>query len=254
MSKPFRAGMFGGKFMPYHKGHLYCLETASRLCDRVYQLLMANCVDEERILRTLSGDELLALSPEQRYARMRAAGRRLGNVETIYMDISQCRTPSGDEDWDAETPLVLRACGHFDAVFGRTLYEALPIIYDMEENGTFGDVIVYSLVTNCDIEEEDIEEIIEHSGGKPTFWITTFGVTNNGNEVLRNVIPRYDNAYLVEWGEIADQHWEWILADGLHLNHEGSVAYADLIRWTITSDLLKPEFAALKFKPITTRK
>lgn len=118
MSKPFRAGMFGGKFMPYHKGHLYCLETASRLCDRVYQLLMANCVDEERILRTLSGDELLALSPERRYARMRAAGRRLGNVETIYMDISQCRTPSGDEDWDAETPLVLRACGHFDAVFG----------------------------------------------------------------------------------------------------------------------------------------
>ena len=76
MSKPFRAGMFGGKFMPYHKGHLYCLETASRLCDRVYQLLMANCVDEERILRSLSGDELLALSPERRYARMRAAGRR----------------------------------------------------------------------------------------------------------------------------------------------------------------------------------
>lgn len=144
--------------------------------------------------------------------------------------------------------------GYFDAVFGRTLYEALPVIYEMEENGTFGDVIVYSLVTNCDIEESDIEKIIEHSSGKPTFWITTFGVTNNGNEVLRNVIPRYDNAYLVEWGEIADKHWEWILADGLHLNHEGAVAYADLIRWTITSDLLTPEFATLKFKPITTRK
>ena len=117
MAKPFQAGMFGGKFMPYHRGHLYCLETASRLCERVYQILMANCVEEEAILRSLPEAERLALSPERRYARMRAAGRRLGNVETIYMDISRCRTPSGEEDWDAETPLVLEACGHFDAVF-----------------------------------------------------------------------------------------------------------------------------------------
>lgn len=118
MAKPFQAGMFGGKFMPYHRGHLYCLETASRLCERVYQILMANCVEEEAILRSLPEAERLALSSERRYARMHAAGRRLGNVETIYMDISRCRTPSGREDWDAETPLVLRACGRFDAVFG----------------------------------------------------------------------------------------------------------------------------------------
>ena len=137
--------------------------------------------------------------------------------------------------------------GYFDAVFGRTLYEALPVIYEMEEKGTFGDVIVYSLVTNCEIQESDIEEIIEHSGGKPTFWITTYGVTNGSNEKLRNVLPRYDNAYLIEWGELADGHWEWILSDGLHPNHEGSMAYADLIRRTINKNVLRPKITFHQF-------
>ncbi len=114
----YRCGMFGGKFMPFHKGHLYCLETASRLCEHVRQILMAGSPDEERILRNLPPDRREALSPERRFERMKAAGDRLGNVETILLDISACRTPEGAEDWDAETPLVLARCGRFDAVFG----------------------------------------------------------------------------------------------------------------------------------------
>ncbi len=116
--KPYRAGMYGGKFLPYHRGHLYCLETASRLCDVVYQILMVGCVDEERIMAGQTALDKALLSPGARFAAMRAAGERLGNVITILMDISACRTPEGDEDWDAETPLVLSACGRFDAVFG----------------------------------------------------------------------------------------------------------------------------------------
>ncbi len=116
--KRYHAGMFGGKFMPYHKGHLFCLETASQMCDLVYQILMTGCVQEEEIFLTLNPEERAGLSPENRFSRMKTAGDRLGNVKTILMDISGCRTPEGDEDWDAETPLVLAACGHFDAVFG----------------------------------------------------------------------------------------------------------------------------------------
>lgn len=116
--KPYRAGMFGGKFLPYHLGHLYCLETASRLCDAVTQILMVGGVDEERILAGPTALDKALLSPEARFETMCAAGERLGNVRTVLMDISGCRTPSGEEDWDAETPLVLTACGRFDAVFG----------------------------------------------------------------------------------------------------------------------------------------
>ncbi len=118
MSKRFRAGMYAGKFMPYHLGHLFCLETASRLCDRVWQILMVGCVEEEAILRSAPRWEKEMLSPEYRFRHMEEAGRRLGNVTTVMMDISRCRTPGGEEDWDAETPLVLGVCGRFDAVFG----------------------------------------------------------------------------------------------------------------------------------------
>jgi HTH-type transcriptional repressor of NAD biosynthesis genes len=113
----FGIGMFGGKFMPYHLGHLYCLETASRMCGEVFQILMTGCAQEESILKQASGSSAELLDPAYRFRIMKAAGDRLGNVRTICLDISRCRTPEGEEDWDAETPLVLEACGHFDAVF-----------------------------------------------------------------------------------------------------------------------------------------
>ena len=116
--KRYQAGMYGGKFMPYHRGHLYCLETASRLCERVYQVLLSGGAEEQAILRALTPGQRNGLTPAQRYLRMKEAGDRLGNVTTVWLDISACRTPEGEDDWDAETPLVLEACGRFDAVFG----------------------------------------------------------------------------------------------------------------------------------------
>ena len=118
MSKRYAAGMYGGKFFPYHKGHLYCLETASALCEKVWQILMVGSVEEEDFLRRFPEKNGGILTASHRFRCMEAAGRRLGNVETILLDISSCRTPDGQEDWDAETPLILARCGHFDAVFG----------------------------------------------------------------------------------------------------------------------------------------
>ncbi len=130
--------------------------------------------------------------------------------------------------------------GYFDAVFGRTLYEGLDTIYDLENSDALGDVVVYSLVTNCYIEEEDIENIIAHSGGRPTFWITTYGVANDSNAKMRRVIPKHDDAFLVEWEDLAMKHrGEWILPDGLHPNEAGSKAYAELIRQTINNSVLR---------------
>ena len=42
-------GFYGGKFLPMHKGHLYCIDTAARQCDHVTVLMFVGGDDELRI-------------------------------------------------------------------------------------------------------------------------------------------------------------------------------------------------------------
>ena len=110
------------------------------------------------------------------------------------------------------------------------------------ENGTLGDVVVFSLGTNSYIEEADVEELINYCGDRPNFWITTYGVANDSNEKTRNVIARHDRSFMIDWESVALAHPGYILADGLHPNAEGSVAYAQCIHDTINECLeLEPK-------------
>lgn len=120
----YEVGMYGGKFMPMHKGHLHCLEVASRLCERVYLLLFVGgfC---ERMIRDL--DDRYILSEESRWRVVKDVAGRFENVTPRYVDVSECVTSDGAEDWYAETPLVLDACGgHIDVVFSSE-----PELYDL---------------------------------------------------------------------------------------------------------------------------
>ncbi len=129
--------------------------------------------------------------------------------------------------------------GYFDAVFGRTIYDGKKVLNYMSQNGTLGDVIVFSLGTNSYIEEQDMEDLIADCGGKPTFWLTTFGVSNDSTEKMIRVAERYDNAYIIDWGSLAGEHINtYILADGLHPTPEGAAAYAELIRERINEEVL----------------
>ena len=122
MSKPFCVGMYGGKFMPMHKGHLHCLKEASRLCDKVYLICTKGGADEERIAKEIErGDTEIGefLTPEFRLEQIQRAAAMFDNVVPIMVDLSSCRDERGNEDWDMETPIILEACGEtFDAVFG----------------------------------------------------------------------------------------------------------------------------------------
>lgn len=124
--------------------------------------------------------------------------------------------------------------GYFDAVFGRTIYDGKKVCAELSENNTLGDVVVFSLGANSYIEEADVEELISYCGDRPTFWITTVGVTNDSNQKMQNVVDRHDNAYMVDWQSVALENLStYILADGLHPTAQGSVAYAQVIRETI---------------------
>lgn len=128
--------MFGGKFIPFHKGHEYCLSVASSQCKTVYCIMFVNGTDEENIDMD---DKLKSM----RYNLFFNAVFRYDNVIPIILDVKKCRKDDCTEDWDAETPLVRHVVGNkLDAVyssevsygdyFKRAYPEAKHILVDPE--------------------------------------------------------------------------------------------------------------------------
>lgn len=108
-------GMYGGKFMPFHKGHQYCIETACKECKKVYVILFFGGSDEMKIL---AKDKSKYLYLEVRKARVLDIVKKYKNAIPIFIDVTKCRKADGSEDWDAETPLVRNVVGNkLDAVY-----------------------------------------------------------------------------------------------------------------------------------------
>lgn len=131
-------GFFGGKFYPMHKGHLYCIDTAARQCDHVVVIMFINGDDE---LRTQNPDDP-TLMIDYRIEQGRRVCSMYPNVDFVVIDVLDLKLPNGDEDWDAETPLVRRYVPKMDfvyssepeygAYFSRAYPEATHIIVDAE--------------------------------------------------------------------------------------------------------------------------
>lgn len=116
--KKYKTGMYGGKFLPFHLGHRYCVETAAKECETVYVIMFCGGVDEEMILRD---NPKSWLSVEERTRKLYALCEEtsiFAVVIPVLIDISSLRYPDGSEDWDAETPLVREIVGNqLDAVY-----------------------------------------------------------------------------------------------------------------------------------------
>ena len=111
----YKIGMYGGKFMPFHKGHKYCVEVAVNECEKVYVILFFGGSDEEEILKL---DKSCYLSVESRKKKVLELTSNYNNAIPIFIDVSKCRHKDGSEDWDSETPLVRNVVGNMlDAVY-----------------------------------------------------------------------------------------------------------------------------------------
>ncbi len=132
-------GFFGGKFMPLHKGHLYCIDVACRMCDRVVVIMFINGEDECEILKT---DHSPELKVEARIKQLEKVCSLYPKVEFHIIDDAKLKLPNGMTDWDAETPLVRKWVPKMDYVyssepsygeyFSRAYPEAQHILVDVE--------------------------------------------------------------------------------------------------------------------------
>ncbi len=117
--KKYRIGMYGGKFMPFHKGHNYCIEFAAEECEKLYVILFYGGADEEEILLNNSEEYLTV---ESRVRCINKIIKNYNNIEFVLIDVSGLRKEDGSEDWDAETPLVRNVVGNeLNAVYSSEL-------------------------------------------------------------------------------------------------------------------------------------
>ena len=117
-AKKYHIGMYGGKFLPFHKGHRYCVEVAASECDIVYVILFWGGADEEVILREHPEDWLSVGERKKQMLRICQDLQPYAEVIPALIDTGSLRLPDGSEDWDAETPLVRDLLGwQLDAVY-----------------------------------------------------------------------------------------------------------------------------------------
>ena len=111
----YEVGMYGGKFMPFHKGHRFCIDTACSECRVVYVILFYGGSDEVEILQN---NKSKYLSVESRKRKVVNLTKNYENAIPIFIDVTNCRYEDGSEDWDSETPLVRNVVGSkLDAVY-----------------------------------------------------------------------------------------------------------------------------------------
>ena len=177
-------------------------------------------------------------------AKAKAAGNKpltLAEMQDLYDDASEMNIIMvGDSvmlaAYDALQAQFPNA--YIDAVFGRAIGESTQALQDLADKNQLSTVVVLSVGTNSTITDDQVEKLIDICGERPVFFITTYGVTNDSNKKQAEVAAKHDNAYIIDWESLAMEHMnEYILADHLHPNEEGSKAYAKLIDDEITKDL-----------------
>ena len=117
----YGTGFFGGKFLPFHRGHLDCIMRCASECEKLYVVLMHSGEEEQKVLASYGGPfPIELLSPHVREIAMRCELAPFENIEVISYD---CRdaderaAAEGEHPWFYECRDMVSLMGRFDAAF-----------------------------------------------------------------------------------------------------------------------------------------
>ena len=120
MRKMYDRGFYGGKFLPFHNGHRYCIRVAASECRELVVILFSNSEEETEIMSSETMLDKKLLSEESRIDAIREECRKYDNVRFAVLDCSVMHRQAvidGTDLWDSETEYVIREVGDFQAVY-----------------------------------------------------------------------------------------------------------------------------------------
>lgn len=117
MGKKFKRGLVVGKFMPFHKGHEFLIDTAKENCDEVY--VLACHTPEEPIS---AEDRYKMLSGHYEYPSMVDSGVIVKSVDTSHLPQYESDCNTLDEFYAPWIPFIAEHAPDIDSVFTSEAY------------------------------------------------------------------------------------------------------------------------------------
>ncbi len=117
----YHVGFYGGKFMPFHKGHLNCILRASSQCEKLYVVLMYNGREELDIMANQDTRlEKKHLTPHIRELALRKELNDFPNIEVVAYDCKPANDRAESEGkhlWHYECEDMVKLMGKFDVAY-----------------------------------------------------------------------------------------------------------------------------------------
>lgn len=121
-----------------------------------------------------------------------------------------------------------------DGKVGRQMSQAKKVIAELKAKGTLGDHVILELGTNGPFNKEQLRKVLTSlSESKQVFVVTTRvpkGWQDTVNSTIKDVVPEFDNAKVVDWYAASEGKENYFYKDGVHLKPDGSRYYASLIQ------------------------
>jgi len=127
-----------------------------------------------------------------------------------------------------------------EAAESRQVWDATEIVNKLKEEGGLGECVVVGLGSNGSFDERSGQEFIDSIGAdRKIYWISVYGQYMTWQESVNDMIYRLAdvnaNVTVIDWASFARGHSEWFYNDGMHLNGDGQVAYANFLNEHISS-------------------